>query len=250
MRHPDFKHRLERVLVIVVHKGDHEATKELLREQRDWIMVPFHASDLMGRDRGSLFIRGTIATAIGSVDLFGMSSPIKSDEYFFGRDELVQTLVNRSLIRHENTGLFGLRKTGKTSVLFAVQRRVATGSILTQYFDCQNPGVHAARWWQVLENIGDTCRQTLKLDHKRDAEVLGPYSESNAAARFSAEMKSLLMHGQLEKVILMLDEIEYVTPRLSGALGHHWDRDFYHFGRRFGQLIRKRTGDFVSLSPA
>src|SRR5207248_6611368 len=84
------------------------------------------------------------------------------------------------------------------------------------YLDCQSPGTHAARWWQVLEQI--TSRLV-------DGEVTGRYTIDTAAALFSQDTRTLLASGVAHAVI-MLDEVEYITQGISGDLGSHWDVDF------------------------
>jgi hypothetical protein len=228
-RIPEFRHRVEKVLILLIHRGERKATVELVRGQTDWVVVAIHAEDLLSPARGNVFLRSHIATAVGDIDLFGMSSPIRSDKYLFGRDELINNVVQRSVVRRENSGLFGLRKTGKTSILFAVQRRVAERPVLCEYIDCQNPGVHAARWWQVLESVAQRLSVSLQRIHRRAAKIDGGYSSTTAGARFTADMKAIAAAGSLDQILLMLDEVEYITPTLSGALGKHWDADFLPF---------------------
>ena len=224
-RTPDFKHRMERAIVLLIHNGDPEETRRLLQEHPDWIVVPVAVNELTNPERGDLFLRARIANSIGTLDLFGMSSPITSDRYFFGRNDLVQQLIVRLIDRGENAGLFGLRKTGKTSVLYAVSRRLEDQPILAEYIDCQNPGIHAARWWQVLETIAERCADSLKRHHRRTVTT-SRYDERNAGNLFLKDVRALLSDGQLQHIVLLLDEIEYTTPRISGALGQHWDVDF------------------------
>ena len=216
---------MERAIVLLIHQGDPEETRKLLQEHPDWIIVPLSATELTHPERGDLFLRSRIADTIGTLDLFGMSSPITSDRYFFGRNDLVQQLIVRLIERGENAGLFGLRKTGKTSVLYAVSRRLEDQPILTEYIDCQNPGIHAARWWQVLERIVERCADSLKVHHKRSVST-SQYNERDAGNLFLKDVRALLNTGQLRHIVLLFDEIEYTTPRISGALGQHWDTDF------------------------
>lgn len=246
-RSPDFKYRIEKILYLIIHRGQEEEAEQLLSLQKDRIVVPIHADVLLNPERGSLFLRSTIANKIGEIDLFGMSSPITSDKYFFGRDELVQSLVNRSTTRHENSGLFGLRKTGKTSVLYAIRRRLEDHSVLTEYIDCQNPGVHSARWWQALENLTMACVETLKRDKKRNVKIGRAYTQSNAGTRFSSDIKSILEHGELNQVLLMLDEIEWITPEISGALGRHWDQDFVPFWQTIRATHQETQGSLTFI---
>ncbi len=246
-RTPDFKHRVEKVISVLVHKGDQNETQDLLKKTVDRIVVPIQVDELLNPSRGNFFLRSRLAQAIGSVDLFGMTSAITSDRYFFGRDELVQRLIGRITIQKENSGIFGLRKTGKTSILRAIQRRTEDKDILTEYIDCQNPGIHAARWWQVLENIVCRCEQSLNRDFHKPCKLLKQYSESNAGTGFSSDIKAIISAGNLNQVVLMFDEIEFITHGLSGALGQHWDRDFLPFWQTIRSTHQETQGDFVFI---
>lgn len=190
-RDPEFKHRIDRAVVLLIHSGDPDETRTLLREKLDWIIVPIHVTDLLASHRGDLFLRSQIAAAIGAIDLFAMSSPITDDKYFFGRDDLVQQLITRSVEQNESSGLFGLRKTGKTSVLFALKRRLASTDSVVEYLDCQNPGIHAARWWEVLTAISGRLLSSLR-ERKRTTTLRSPYSANNAGSLFLIDIRSLL----------------------------------------------------------
>lgn len=89
-RSPDFKHRIDRVLVLVIHSGNPLEAEDLARSDPERVLVPISAQDLLDGSRGTTFIRSRLASTLGAVDLFGMSSPLTSDKYFFGRTELVQ----------------------------------------------------------------------------------------------------------------------------------------------------------------
>lgn len=166
-----FKHRIEKVVFIVIHQGA-KNEEDVLRAHPDRIPVIFQAEEFQGPSLGSLFIRTRIAQSIGSIDLYGMSSPIKSDKYFFGRDDIVQALTTRAITRKENSGLFGLRKTGKTSVLFGIKRRSTDTNTLIVYVDCQNPGIHGGRWWQALERLASRCRVELASQKKHCCRMI------------------------------------------------------------------------------
>ena len=241
-RSPDFRHRVDRAVVLLIHSGGPTETAALLRENLDWIIVPISTRDLTDSGRGDLFLRAKIAETIGRVDLFGMSSPITDDKYFFGRNDIVQTLSTRTVERQENAGLFGLRKTGKTSVLFALQRHLHGAPVLVEYVDCQNPGMHAARWWQVLETIVQRCADTLQREHKRTARLVGNYDQTTAGTSFLRDIRAIIEAGNLRHVLLLFDEIEYITPKISGALGRHWDADFIPFWQTIRAVHHESLG--------
>ncbi|MDO7849687.1 hypothetical protein Q5H92_25210 [Hymenobacter sp. M29] len=242
LRDPDYKHRIDNVLFLLIHAGDVEATKILAKSDVDKIIIPIHVDELLNPARGSVFLRQKIASHTGEVDLFGKSSPISSDKYFFGRDDLVQTLIARITSHHETGGLFGLRKTGKTSVLKAIQRRVADRAIIAEYMDCSNPGVHSARWWDLLEEIVGRLSQEIKRREGKDQRARLNYTQSNAGLRFSSDIKLLIGDSSTEQVILIFDEIEYITPNIAGALGQHWDDDFVPFWQSIRSVHQELDG--------
>ncbi len=245
-RKPDFRHRLDKVLVLVIHHGEADQTATLLAGDTDRAIVSIAAPDLISTSRGSLFLRSRIAARFGRIDLLGMSSPIGSDKYFFGRDILVQELVQSCTIKLQNVGLFGLRKTGKTSVMHAVRRRLDAQQTLSEYIDCHSPGIHAARWWQALQNIVERLEQRLKNQYRRSASLQLGYSQSNCGTRFSADIAKLLAQSS-GTVALLLDEIEYITPGLSGPLGRHWDEDFLPFWQTIRAAHHELSGRIVFI---
>lgn len=189
---PDFRHRVDKVITIIIHEGDSESKAELLMQTNDWVIVPIQADELRNKQRGAFFLRTKLAERIGNFDLFGMSSPIKHDKYFYGRDPLVQEIIQRVLVRGENSGIFGLRKTGKTSVLFALQRRLLDKGALVEYIDCQSPGIYRSRWWQLLQEI--SSRLCLTFEHKFSKRLsdFGAYDALNAANSFNHFVKRFL----------------------------------------------------------
>ncbi|MBS62103.1 AAA-like domain-containing protein [Salinisphaera sp.] len=246
-RNPDFKHRLDRVLYLLVHAGDQADAENLVATDPDRVIVPFSAAELDSSSRGTLFVRSRIAEHFGQIDLFGMSSPITSDRYFFGREQLVQELVIRSTTSAQNSGLFGLRKTGKTSVLRAFERRVDNYNTLTEYIDCHSPGIHSGRWWQVLENIAERLKKRLKFHFKRNADLTLEYDSNNASTRFSSDIQTLIASGSLTRIAILLDEVEYITPTISGALGQHWDSDFLPFWQTIRAAHQESKGQLVFI---
>jgi hypothetical protein len=246
-RAPEFRHRIDRTVVLLIHSGDNGEVEALLREHLDWVVVPISSKDISNPHRGNLYLRSEIARRVGSVDLFGMTSPITDDKYFFGRSELVQQLGVRLIERGENGGLFGLRKTGKTSVLFALKRRLAEQPVMLEYVDCQNPGIHAARWWHVLQNLVERCVSSLRTERKRTSRVSGPYDESTAGTRFLTDIRNIISGGGLKHLVLLFDEIEYVTPSISGALGAHWDTDFLPFWQTVRAVHQETQGQLTFL---
>lgn len=223
-RAPEFRHRVENVVALVIYEGDKESIDSLATQSKDWVIVPLSAKELKDRGAQSFFIRLRMASTIGRFDLFGMSSPIKHDKYFYGRDPIVQELVQRALVRKEQSGLFGLRKTGKTSVLFAIQRRLVEKGAIAEYVDCQSPGIYGSRWWVVLEEL---ARRMLEAAAKQGcvAPAEFPFDAASAANSFTRTVKWIQDNSDTGQIVLLLDEIEFITPGIANHLGKHWDID-------------------------
>lgn len=223
-RAPEFRHRVENVVALVVYEGDKASIDGLAAQSKDWVIVPLSATELKNRSAQAFLIRSRMAATIGRFDLFGMSSPIKHDKYFYGRDSIVQELVQRALIRKEQSGLFGLRKTGKTSVLFAIQRRLSEKGAIAEYVDCQSPGIYGSRWWAVLEELS---RRMLEAAQKSGCPAPTDFlfDPGTAANSFIRTVKWIKNNSSVGQITLLIDEVEFITPGISNHLGQHWDGD-------------------------
>ncbi|MFV7466656.1 hypothetical protein [Pseudomonas shirazica] len=93
----------------------------LSSRQEARIIVPFSSKELKAAKGDEWFIRNTLNKHFFGRDLFNYSLPLVEDTYFFGRQNT--TLEYYDSIRTcENKAIFGLRKTGKTSLLFKLKR--------------------------------------------------------------------------------------------------------------------------------
>lgn len=188
------------------------------------MIVPISGADLKAKGDQSFLIRSKMTDVVGRFDLFGMSSPIKHDKYFYGRDPLVQELTQRALVRNEQSGLFELRKTGKTSVLFAVQRRISEKGAIAEYVACESPGIYGSRWWAVLEELSRRIMESaVKLGCPTPAEL--SFGANDAANSFIRTVKWIQQKSTVEQIVLLLDEVEFITPNIANHLGQHWDGD-------------------------
>ncbi|MDO7884199.1 hypothetical protein [Hymenobacter cheonanensis] len=240
----EYANRIEKVIFILVHNGDKRETTELFANNLDRIIIPIQSEDILNAKRGTFFLRNIISEYLGQFDLFGVSSPINSEKYFFGRDTLVQALLTRVHGSNQSAGLFGLRKTGKTSVLKALQRRTEAKTSLVEYIDCANPGVHSCRWWQLLENIVLRLIDSCRLNYSKTLAINPSYSKASSGLRFSSDIKLIISSLSIERLTVLFDEIEFITPELSGAFGQHWDNDFVPFWQTIRSVVQETDGKF------
>ena len=128
------------------------------------IVIPFTYSELCEKF-DSYFLRNRFRNHFYTRDLFSFLSPLKKDLYFFGRSELIQELVNRHR-SGEHTGLFGLRKSGKTSIVYAIERHLTANNELYLSIDCESPSVHKLRWYELLQKIVLEFKKTKSIKIK------------------------------------------------------------------------------------
>jgi hypothetical protein len=67
-RSPEFRHRVDKVVALIIHEGDAKITDELLKQTVDWIVLPIQADDLRDQHRGPFFLRSRMAERIGQFD--------------------------------------------------------------------------------------------------------------------------------------------------------------------------------------
>jgi hypothetical protein len=178
-------------------------------------------------------------------DLFALESPLRTDTTFFGREEVVSQLLDRYR-SGQNSGLFGLRRIGKTSVLYAIRRRVASGSLGgTAYLDLSNPSTYQSRWYEVLQQIVRAFAEPLSLERGARSKIRAltiTYGESDAATHFKADIQRLFGHYAAPRLLILLDEIEHITFDVSPA--SHWARDFLPFWQSIRSVHQDTQGQF------
>lgn len=210
-------------------------------------IIAFSRTDLTSiRDANGL--RKALMAQFMRRDLFALESPLKREAFFFGRQEMMTELVDR-FRSGQNSGLFGLRRIGKTSVLFAVRRRCEGGSVGHCVFvDCSNPALYRGRWWSALQSIV----KALANDMEAAGIVLPPlqaidgeYSDAGAAGGFKEDVQRLRPLAPHGRILLALDEIEHITFDTSPAT--HWEDDFLPFWQSLRSLHQDTQGSVCFL---
>ena len=110
----------------------------------------------------------------------------------------------------------GLRKTGKTSLLFKVKRFCENNSISSViYLDCKRPDIRAMRWDGLIKFIADEISKKIGAKLKRSDSPI------------SDLMFVLSKLGEGRRLCIMFDEIEYISP--ISTTDEHWVSDFVPF---------------------
>ena len=184
----------------------------------------------------SWFVRNVIADQLFSRDLFDYALPLDNDLLFFGRDAIVAEFIDASK-KSENRGLFGLRKTGKTSVLKKLERLSKAAGNIVLYYDCKNPAIRNLRWDALLERVTNDILLTIQRP------LPGNAKGAHVSDQFAAAIK---LEPRKKTVSLIFDEIEYISPICK--LDPHWHADFVPFWQTMWstQSEQRRLSFFVA----
>jgi hypothetical protein len=239
----EFSNRLDRLCMVLVSR-DEDIQDEIKRFTNETpesrVVIPFSYSELAGataevvtqRFKDHFFTR----------DLFSFSSPLKHDTYFFGRAEVVSHYYDKYR-SGENSGLFGLRKTGKTSVLYALRRFLTLRNEPFVLIDCHDPAVHSRRWNEALAFVIRLAADQLSVP-KSSLHKPEEYSEKDASVCFEEDLRVVFRQQGSRRVLLAFDEIESITYGLSPS--HHWarDNDFLFFWQSIRAIFQRNDGLF------
>ncbi len=194
------------------------------RNSEPRIIIAFSAKEIRQNKNDINFISNKISEQFYQRDLFDFSLPLKEDAYFFGREKLLTTYYD-AVKKSENRGLFGLRKTGKTSFLYKLKRTIEFEKKgLMFFYDCKNPSIKKIRWYELLADICD------KISEKSGIKISAKskkYSEAKISDTFSNLIRQV---GELEennRIILVFDEIEYIS--FLNNKENHWKNDYIDF---------------------
>ena len=209
----------QRVFFIIT---EHKEAKEwlgqfLIDTPQECIPVAFLSRDLLANHTDSWFVRNEIANQLYTKDLFNVQLPINTDLSFFGRNALVTDFV-QSISQSRNRGLFGLRKTGKTSFLYKVKRHAERQGCGVIYLDCKLPAIRNLDWVSLLQRICMELRTMTKGSVEKGIE------NKHIADQFVTLLKST---PNKTKICIIFDEIEYISP--LAKLDKHWHQDFVPF---------------------
>ncbi len=206
------------------------------------IIIPFTYQEL-SQSYDDYFIRNRFRKDFYSRDLFSFLSPLRKDLYFFGRSDLIQNLVNRHRAQ-EHSGLFGLRKSGKTSIIYAIERFTASHSENVITIDCESPSIHKRRWNELLFHLVDQYKSKQYSKVRISSEHR--YDEKRASETFEKDMLNIYRSMPVP-TLFIFDEIERISP-ITGS-SEHWrnGEDFVYFWQSMRAFYQQHPEVFTYL---
>ncbi len=224
--------RVDKSVFVFIIRGS-QTKDEFLRyyRQADTGIIPIILSELelIGNVKDKWGLRNAMAQQLFTQDLFDVQLPLNYDYGFFGRSSLVFDF-SEAVSRGQNRGLFGLRKTGKTSLLFKIRRNLDHRSdTRTIYYDCKKPRL---RKLSAEEFISLICNDVL-ISLGRNTNFS---SNDTPYRRLEKIFESI---SDQKTICIIFDEIEYIS--YFSRTDSHWSVDFVDFWQTLWS-IQSETG--------
>jgi hypothetical protein len=255
-----FGQRVDSICSVIVSNDENivkEIKKHLTESKQDMrAIVPFSYSELLENSKDMYdfdsdgenesfvekwrgFIASRFSDILGEIDLFAFARPIENEKFFFGRKQFVQSLVQRHL-SNENSGVFGLRRSGKTSVLYAMQRILDNSG--KKWFFIDAGTLVNMRWNQALRHIVSVAYKKNEVEF---TPALDEYeSAETAALAFARDMEELCGKTGGDSLLFMLDEVEHITFGIADT--DHWldEEDYISFWNAIKSYSHNSRGTF------
>ncbi len=217
--------RLETTLCVIVHQDPRGNTK-LKRWGREngLAVIPVYTSTgVLPRNQE---LERLLSYEFFTQDPFDVTGPVANDAQFFGRRSEAQELARKLQSGHIRA-CFGIRKIGKTSILHRVLAELKDNyDAVTLFIDCQRDDVFGLDAAGLLHSV-TLSLLALKASGQAYAEVDASPSVPSLA---EAARQFQIALSQFERaVVLVFDEIDYITPSNGGA--EQWRAGFVEFWR-------------------
>lgn len=225
--------RLEEICCFVASKDvniENVLNNFLKSNTESRVVVPFTYEEILSSNDDE-FLINRMRACFYSRDLFGIQDPLKKELYFFGRRDLIQELANKHK-NNENAGIFGLRKTGKTSIIYGVIRTLDRKQSYAQLIDCQT--LHLQTWNIALRTIIWKIIEGLNLKQKNFKDNYNQYEDqSKVLMAFEQDLSEILRMSKKD-ILLIFDEIENIT--FGTSISETWNTGESFV--KFWQIIR------------
>jgi len=239
--------RLDQMICVFISrvKNAEETIHEFsLQDPERICFIPFSESFLIDKKPNLVALRNHFQEHLFKRDLFAIESPIRTDRYFFGRGDLVVQFIDR-IKNGQNTGIFGLRKIGKTSLIYAIKRNLNSKSLGSfVYYDCSNPGFYKSQWEDCLKILLKEILKQTNLSKKIDIKIEVSSSESMSQIFYDGIME-ILENVPENRLTIGLDEIEWISFKTSPE--DHWNKDFLPFWQIMRSIHQTSNGKFTFI---
>jgi cold shock CspA family protein len=231
-------------------------------------VVPFSQAQIENPNESRGILRGVLDRWLYRRDLFAGNNPVVGRR-FFGRGKPLAEL-REAISTSSPTGIFGLRKVGKTSLLQETQRRSSEAGDIVAFIDLSRvpADITDTDWlyWRLATILKQEIdkRSFLREFSWRLGGTFGDFLEIpknlKVASAFDSDLTRLLREldavpvSPKPKIVFLLDEIERLVPTPQGKSGFVGFFDFLSYIRGVSQesdnFVVIITGANASLAEA
>lgn len=230
--------RLENVCCVLISKDNNikeRIQKLVLGDPESRVIIPFSYKEFQ-ESTNTYFLKNRFKNFFFERDLFAFGSPITKDIFFYGRSQIIQKITNRHKT-NENSGLFGLRKTGKTSVINGIVRALKFEKSPSAVIDCQNTSFNQRRWNEALHHLINEIKRQNDVKCKTSDE--NQYTITNANSKFEKDIKRIFTKVEKKPILIIFDEIENISPITSPNNFWKKEMDFVLFWQSLRSSFQK-----------
>ena len=247
----EFKNRLDKVTCILID-GNPDVV-DIVKNDRSVnpdsrLIVPFCTDELDGSLTEEDF-NNRMREFLYEKDLFGIAVPLRDDTLFYGKDRT--DVISELFARYKNGeegGLFGLRRIGKTSILYLLKKRIVESGGIASYFDCSS--AHHYRWNEFLRYIIESiaCEYVVYNENNENNNIESifdlseeRYNEKNASNNFFQDIKKIYEIKNHRRILIILDEIESISHSTSPSAWWGKELDALYFWQTIRSLIQMHS---------
>ncbi len=168
-----------------------------------------------------LGLRDSFYATLGAANHFSYSKVLKNEDDFYGREDLLATVTRLLTREHDNVGLYGLRKSGKSSILQMIRLRLRRQGRPCAMIDLSgllsaNPDRLRAEIANKLNDALHVVTETRTVDRSVNKTKRRAHKELGLAELRDIAADTLAQSEH--PIVLLIDETDLCLERTSA---HH-----------------------------
>lgn len=211
----------------------------------DSAVIPFSFSEILScRDKNDLcdLILGRFEEYYYENNMLGEDSAIEEDALLFGDRGKIADAITQRCLENKRSGIFGLRRSGKSSVLKAVLRRLDAQECKYVYIESRTELQYAESWRVALYDIARKIRIETLNTEQGEEETKQQFNtrlnlnstEEEYIRRPQCFIEDVKLYTRgLPSFVIAIDEIERIT--YNTATSKIW-QDLESYEGFFGAL--------------
>ena len=168
-------------------------------------IIPFSYDELLDEpiETFEAFVLSRFKSHLFERDFFSYSEPINDRLFLFGGRDLFAKQIADRCVSGNHSGIFGLRKSGKTSVINMIKQELEQRGVFFLSYRCIEFSRH--NWneavYKIIKDIYEKVNCELPIPE---------YTERDAVERFSTDLTNV-SNNTGKKIVLIFDEIEQIA---------------------------------------